>query len=380
MSNPYQGKFYLALGAFVFTLLTLGLRLLGLKLKEGNKSISTGSSDTWLGPEDLEIIDIFEETADIKTFRLKRKGGKRMPMFKPGQFLSFKISDHKKVYRSYSISGSCENQSLIQVSIKILPDGIGSNWFHTLKVGETVLAHPPGGLFTDDDLEGESRVFIAGGIGITPFLSMLLTAVDRGENNKTTLFYGARSTADLAFHEILLTLAKRNPNFNYYPILSEDSDGNWDGLTGFITYDLILSKITDPKFEKFFFCGPPIMTDGITDSLIENGVDKKSIHSEKFVSPTSISEEDLDISGQTIFLDGQAYEYAGKNNLLEFFEDQNVELPFSCRSGVCGACKVKCVGGSATSLTDSGLTEDEKGDHILACVSYPEKGLKIEQV
>ena len=153
-ADLYFYAFKFMSGAFAFTLLTLVLRSLG----EAKKTMDANSDglpddDRWFGLEELEIIDIFEETSDIKTFKLKRMKGKRVPSYAPGQFLSFEIPNEKKVFRSYSVSGSPENNNFLQISIKKIENGLGSNWFHSLKVGDTVRAHPPSGLFTDQGLE-----------------------------------------------------------------------------------------------------------------------------------------------------------------------------------------------------------------------------------
>lgn len=368
-------------GAFAFTLLTLVLRSLG----EGRKPMDADGDglpddDRWYGMEDLEIIDIFEETSDIKTFKLRRVGGKPIPDYAPGQFLSFEIPNEKKVFRSYSVSGSPENNNYLQVSIKKIPEGLGSNWFHSLSVGDHVKAHPPSGLFTDQDLEPEiHRVLVGGGVGITPLVSIMKAAVDRGEKYPITLFFAARTQADLAFHEQILDMEKRNKNIKYVPILSEEKSDTWDGLTGFLNIDIVKEHVSDLKTAKYFFCGPPPLTNSITKGLTENGVDEDNLHSEEFVSPTSISEEDLPNLETTITLDGSEYQYSGKLNILEYFESKDVEIPFACRSGVCGACKVKCTSGEVLSLTDSGLNKQEKKDgYILTCVSWPKEKLELE--
>jgi len=378
MPDQFQGAFYLISGFFLFTTMALSFRLISssqsLNIKDDD---SATDNDKWFGLEELEIIDVIQETHDIKTFRFKRKNKKKMPSFSPGQFLSFQIGNDDKLFRSYSIAGSCENRNLIQVSIKKIENGLGSAWFHSLAVGNCVQAYPPGGLFTDETLGDAPRVFIAGGIGITPFLSMITTAIERGQQHPITLFYGLRTVSDLAFHSFLSLLDKRFKNFSYFPVLSDYEGSNWDGLKGRITFDLIKPKINQIETSKYFFCGPPPMTEAITAELKSAGVIGKNIHSETFVSPTTISIDDIPERNLEISFKGRKYSYRGKQNLLDYFESQNVDIPFACRSGVCGACKVKCISGDAISLSDSGLTDEESKEHILTCVSWPETDLKL---
>lgn len=380
-ADLYFYAFKFMSGAFAFTLLTLVLRSLG----EAKKTMDANSDglpddDRWFGLEELEIIDIFEETSDIKTFKLKRMKGKRVPSYAPGQFLSFEIPNEKKVFRSYSVSGSPENNNFLQISIKKIENGLGSNWFHSLKVGDTVRAHPPSGLFTDQGLEPElHRVFIAGGVGITPLFSMLRAAIDRGEKHPITLFFAAKTKRDLAFHNQILEIAKRNENVTYIPILSDEVDSSWTGLKGRLSLQILKEHISDLKTAKYFFCGPGPLTKALSSSLIECGVHEDSLHSEEFISPTSISEEDLPDLNTTLILDGTEFNFSGKQNILEFFESKDIEIPYACRSGVCGACKVKCQSGEVLSLTDSGLTKNEKKQgYILTCVSWPKGKLSLE--
>lgn len=209
----FEGLFYLVSGISSYVILACFLRVLSSKEDSKQKNTLSEIENSWSSLEELEILDILEETGDIKTFRFKRKNGGKIKEVKPGQFLSFQIRDNEKTLRSYSISSSCENYNIIQVSIKKIENGVGSNWFHSLKVGDFVLAHPPSGLFTDNELQEEVRIFIAGGIGITPFVSMVETAFDRGQKHLIYLFYSVRSKKDLAFHDVLTSLEKRFQNF-----------------------------------------------------------------------------------------------------------------------------------------------------------------------
>ncbi len=379
--DNYFPLFKLVSGVLGFTLITFFFRVLGERGEKKNQVQSGGPDENaWYGMEELQIIDIYDETHDIKTFRLRRADNKEIPEYHAGQFLSFQIGDDAKVFRSYSVSSSVDNKNLIQVSIKKIKDGVGSHWFHSLKPGDIVRAHPPGGLFTDADLgKDKHRVFVGGGIGITPLISMIQTAIDRGESYALTLFYGARGVKDLAFHNTLVDLSKRYNQFNYVPVLSDKEIKGWDGHTGFLTIDIIKKYVSDLPAAFYYFCGPPPMTNAISAALIESGVSDEKLHSEEFVSPTTLSEDDIPHRDVDVQYNGSTFKYSGKKNLLDFLEDEGQNVPFACRSGVCGACKLKKVSGKVQSLTESGLTKDEqKNDYFLSCVSWPEENLELE--
>ena len=373
----YKGLFFLLLGLSSYTVLLLLLRLISTTKKES--SLVPEKSCDWHSKESLEIVDIILECHDVKTFRLKRSNGKPFSVFSPGQFLSFQIKNDTKLLRSYSISGSCENRSTLQVTVKKIKDGIGSGWFHSLNAGDRVWAYPPQGLFTDDHLEaGSPRVYIGAGIGITPLISMIKTAIDRSSKVPMTLFYGVRSTNDLAFHGELELLNGKYDNFSYFPLLSGNDD-TWSGDRGRVSYDYIKSKISIDSHYNFYFCGPPALTESISELILSDGHDEKLIHSEKFASPVSFDLANIPERSATVLVKNQNLSYQGKASILEFLEENDLEISFACRSGVCGACKCKLINGEVDAFTDSGLTEAEKRKgYILSCVSRPTSDIKIE--
>ncbi|MCB0413116.1 MAG: hypothetical protein KDD50_02200, partial [Bdellovibrionales bacterium] len=195
----------------------------------------------WVGLEELEIVQIIDETPDIKSFRFKRIDGELFPEFKPGQFLSFQIKEDKKTSRSYSLSSIPQNKGILQVSIKKIDGGVGSSWFHGLKIGDRVKAFSPSGHFVENQESGAESVYIAGGVGITPILSMILSNLESAVSRKMVLFYGARTESDLAFGKLLDFYASGDERFSYYPILSQTTDG--EGDKGYLTMEYIQSKI-----------------------------------------------------------------------------------------------------------------------------------------
>lgn len=369
-----NGLLILLSGSLFFCILTLIFQYKGNALAK--KSAVSAHPNRWVTKEKLIIVDIIQETHDIKSFRLKRSNGKDFEKFLPGQFLSFQIGDDEKLARSYSLSSSSENTSTLQVSIKIIPGGVGSSFFNQLKIGDHVLAHPPFGHFSDEGNKDFPSIYIAGGIGITPILSMVKTAIDRAESREMFLYYGMKTTRDLAFHRELSDYALKYRNLHYFPILSEQ-DENWNGEHGFISLDFIQSKMKVEKHSHFYFCGPAIMTDKISAQLLENGFKPEQIHTEKFVSP-SHNEAQLVARHTEIEFEGEVFKYDGSKTILEFLEDSDVAMDSACRAGVCGACKCKLLDGEVDQETDAGLSSGEvKRGYILTCVSRPKTNIKL---
>lgn len=370
--NEYKALLFLVSGLSFFTVMLLVLRLLSQR-KE--LTLEEQDHEEWHGREALNLVDVIEETHNIRSFYFQRKNVKNFPHFHCGQFISFQIGQDPKVTRSYSISSLEQNRQTLQVSVKLLDGGVGSSWFHHLKIGDEVLAFPPSGHFYDHGKGSDHRILIAGGIGITPLLSIIQTNLAKVCSFKMTLFYGARTKEDLAFHDILTVLSKRHKNFEYYPILSNEK--SWAGDSGFLTIDFIKKYLKDLN-GMYFLCGPDVMSDPIIDALEEAGIDDDKIFNEKFVSPTTLSDADLPKRELTVRYLGQEYSYQGNNNILSFLEEQGESLAYSCRSGVCGSCKCK-IKGPYQMLTDAGLTRSEKkAGYALACVAYPEADVEID--
>lgn len=377
----YKGLLRLSLGILGFGTLLFVLRIIG---ERRQKDVKTNSDEGfWPGIIGLKIVEIVQETYDIKTFRLRREDGHLFPKFNEGQFITFQIGDSDQgVMRSYSLSSSTTNREVVSVSIKLLEGGIGSGWFHDRKVGDVVMAFPPNGQFTtaENHSEDNQYVFVAGGIGITPFMSMIKSNLDLVKKGTMNLFYGMKTTQDMAFHNELVALAAGNSNLNYIPVLSEQDD-KWSGEKGFIGIDLIKRTVPDYKQCKYFFCGPPIMTEKISESLLNDGVEEEAIHTEKFASPASTDLSKVPAVKAKISTDLGEFDYDGKELLLDFLESNSVPMDSACRVGVCGSCKCKLISGEIDAFSDAGLTKDEiKAGMFQSCVARPKGDIVIELV
>lgn len=375
-AHQYLGLLFLTLGCAGFVILLLTLRLLAGR-SGGRRALDEQGRGSWLSREPLSVIATYDETPDIKWFKLRRESGLAFPNFKAGQFLTFQIGDDPKAQRSYSILSSAANRWTVEVGIKRLPSGKGSNWFHERKAGDRVLAMAPSGQFTDLDLDPKvKRIYLAGGIGITPLLSMIHSNIDSGTLCPMHLIYGARTEKDLAFHVRIKELARRFPRLEYTPVISHDE--NYAGDRGFINEGYLRRKELIDESAHFFICGPSVMSDKLVNDLLASGVDETRIHLEAFSSP--IDFEKLEIPERTakITVNGRQLAYSGKKTLLEFLENQNVEIASACRSGVCGACKCE-PSGKVQSLANDGLTLSERRKGMaLACVSFPLEDLEIK--
>lgn len=404
-----QGLLYLVSGSFAFFALATGFRLYSYRSRSGGAAhLADGGADfmrdPWMDIEELEVVKIISESEDIKSFRLSRLSGLKFPgTIRGGQFLSFQIGDDSSVTRSYSLSGLSPTGAYLQVSVKLIKDGIGSSWFHSLVEGDRVKAYPASGHFVDHFPTHCKRVYVAGGVGITPYISMLEQHFSVAQPPEIHLFYGARKKKDLIYHHYLLHHSRSSSSFHYHPILSMEESQPEAPSQGHMTRDIILSgHITWDRIKElaglssgsesssikhtslqhsgsvFYLCGPPPMTNALLPHIDAYVADEEQVVTEKFVSPTSIDISSFpEVTARVTSQGGRDLSYQGRTDLLSFLEAQGEGLPFACRSGVCGSCRCR-IDGEYFQLTDAGLTRREQKDGwALACVSYPRGDISV---
>jgi propane monooxygenase reductase component len=203
--------------------------------------------------------------------------------FFPGQYVDIAIPDTGAV-RSFSMANTSSRESgLLEFVIKVYPDGQFSRFLaEKLAEGDRLDITGPFGVFTlregDNDL-----VFVGGGAGMAPILSLLRAMAERGLQRKATFFYGARTKKDLCFEAELKSLEGRLPGFRYIPALSEPGGEEWDGETGLIT-DVVKRHASDLRGAHAYVCGPPPMVEAALPLLATLGVEEKRIYYDKFTT------------------------------------------------------------------------------------------------
>jgi propane monooxygenase reductase component len=204
--------------------------------------------------------------------------------FFPGQYMDIAVPGTDQV-RSFSMANTSSRDGLLEFVIKVYPDGLFSHFLDArLEPGDRLELTGPFGVFTLREGE-EDLVFIGGGAGMAPILSLLRSMADRGIRRKATFFYGARGRRDLCFEDEIRALAEKLPDFSYVPALSHhDPDhGEWDGETGLIT-DVVKRLAGDIARAHAYVCGPPPMVEAALPLLETLGVPEKRIYYDKFTT------------------------------------------------------------------------------------------------
>ena len=247
---------------------------------------------------------------------------------------------------------------------------------------------PAGHFFIDPDPHIPA-VLIAGGIGITPMMSMLRWSLAEQPERTVRLYYGLRHSGEHAFKAILEELAGSHPNFHLNAVYSRPGPSDVQGrdfhYTGHVELDLL--RLTLPHGRhKFYVCGPAPMMESLLTALSGWGVPEEDIHHEAFgpdyVRSTRGAPKEV-VSGHSAPIEvkfhrsGRTLTWDGHDaNLLDFAERHGIAVESGCRSGSCGSCETKLLSGTVR-YADKPDYEIAAG-HCLLCVGTPESALSIE--
>ncbi|HEX5786057.1 MAG TPA: 2Fe-2S iron-sulfur cluster-binding protein [Burkholderiaceae bacterium] len=289
--------------------------------------------------------------------------------FEPGQFITLMaLIGGQEVRRTYSISSPrsrLANHGELEVGIRPVEGGVFSNWAATqVRPGDVLAVMPPDGRFTVHKARAIHRVGFAAGSGITPILSIAATTLEEQPHSKFTLVYGNRRMASVMFNEALQDLKDRYADrFTMVHILSRQAQ-EVDLLQGRIDGDkvraLVASLLPAASMDEVFICGPEAMIDATEAALREVGVPEGRIHTERFTSSAAQAakvQADVDAKARPttasklvqlrVLLDGKAHEVAARDGefLLDAALNAGLDLPYSCKGGVCCTCRCKVLEG-----------------------------------
>lgn len=208
--------------------------------------------------------------------------------FTAGQFVNLILSnppytDEKGNRRTFSIASPPQESGRIEIATRMTGSALKRS-LAEIPLGTPIDVLGPSGSFTLHTDASVPAVFIAGGIGITPFRSMTHDAVLRRLPHRITLIYSNRNPESAAFHDELRRLAETHPAFTYVPTMTEAdaSPQIWDGERRFVTADLLRDHVGDLGIPIFYLAGPPGMVAGVTKTVIEAGADPARVRSEAF--------------------------------------------------------------------------------------------------
>ncbi len=338
----------------------------------------------------LKVREVVKETADTVTIYFEQP--EPYLEYQPGQFLTLALDfDGKEQRRSYSLCTSPYVDPFPGISVKRVPNGLFSNYLNE-KVfpGKTLNVLRPLGNFTTTFHSKNRRHFflIAGGSGITPMMGLLKSVLVNEPSSRVTLIYCSRSEEEIIFASQLHLLELANPDrLKVIHNLSQPSDA-WTGLRGRLAPELLAELFAqaeyEPRYEEeYFICGPEGLMQTTQQVLEQLGVDPNRIHSESFFSAAAHQAQEDAKAGitagllsrdVTIQLEGEEYLVTvgpGKT-ILEAGLAAGLNMPYSCQSGLCTACRGRLSAGEVKMDEDAGLSDKEvAAGYVLCCVSRP---------
>ena len=312
--------------------------------------------------------------------------------FEPGQFLTLRATvDGQEVRRNYSISSPRSRLAKageLEIGIRPVSGGVFSNWAaQSLKAGDRLDVMPPDGRFVVRKQRAIHRVGFAAGSGITPILSIAATTLEEQPESKFTLVYGNRRMSSVMFNEALQDLKDRYPDrLTLIHILSRQAQevdllqGRIDGAK---VRAIVAALLPAASMDEVFICGPEAMIEATEKALIEAGVPASRVHTERFTSgPAQAAriQADTDAAHErkpaardialTVVLDGKQHELqiGADEHVLDAALEAGLDLPYSCKAGVCCTCRARVLQGEVVMDRNFTLEAAEMAQgYVLSC-------------
>ncbi|MBD3253825.1 MAG: hypothetical protein GF383_01970 [Candidatus Lokiarchaeota archaeon] len=349
--------------------------------------------------QEVSVSDIQNLSYDTKLIRLVSSDPlKPLAPFRAGQYVGLTVNiNGVRTSRPYSLVSSPNQLAYYELGIRKKEDGFVSKYlFDRAKLGDKfVLTEPMGDLYYNPLFHGKDLVFIAGGCGVTPFISMIRNIYEKCIPIEVTLLFGCVTEKDILFREELEKIQENRSNIKVNFILSEPGD-SWNGECGFITSDLI-SKYTGTISGKFFYVvGNRAMYDFIKEEMNSLNVPRHKIIYEAFGVPDDVIKimgwpQQIDNSDK-INIKVNYYDQGNKKevifealcvepllNSIERELGSKAQIENGCRSGVCALCRTKMLSGNIFIPPEVTIREvDREYGFIHPCVSYPISDIHLD--
>ena len=324
-----------------------------------------------------EIVKIEPLTSLAKriTFR-SMAPNKRFPFFKAGQYItvSARVGKHL-VTRPYSIYSS-PNQALDGIIENgVLQAGyFSNNLCLEARVGDVVLSGEPSGEFYYDNLRDSSHIVaVAGGSGITPFVSMIKALLEKSDNFNLTLIYGVKTLNDLMYDACNI----HDPRIKQVVVLSNEQREGYEH--GFITRDILAKYVTSET--SVFMCGPNPMYAFVLGELNKLGYDEHRVRMEHNCIGDLNEDSDIEYT-LTVHMRDETFTIPARKNetLLVAMEKAGLAAPSRCRSGYCGFCHSRLIKGNIYTPEehDHRRAADRKFGYVHPCATYPHSHVEID--
>ena len=343
----------------------------------------------------LRISEVIERTSDCRSFVLvpdEERGTTTLAYFGAGKYLTvFEEIEKMKIARPYSISSSPKEalEGKYMLTIRRVDGGLMSQYiFDNWKVGSAVTVSAPEGNFEYQSLRDAKNVIcVAGGSGITPFISMAKAVADGDEDFDMTIIYGNKTKDSILFYDELEEL-RTTSKIKLVHVISDEKIEDDYFEEGFITADIIKKYAPADKPYSVFICGSQAMYSFVDKEIEKLGLQKKYVRHEmfgEFYNPKQCSDYPNDISDTvsiTVTIQGETKTVTGSTDdtILRILEKNGISAPSRCRSGECGFCHSHLLSGKVyvPAHLEFRRQADLKFDCIHPCCTFPLTDLVID--
>lgn len=343
----------------------------------------------------LKVAEVIDRAPDCKSFVLvpnEEKGTKALAYFGAGKYLTvFETIEGMPITRAYSISSSPKEslEGKYVLTIKLVDGGLMSKYiFDTWTAGREVEVSAPSGNFEYQPIrDAETVICLAGGSGITPFLSMANAIADGDEDFKMVLLYGSRNYENILFRDELAALESKCDKIKVVHVLSDDDKEVEGTEKGFITAELIKKYAPENEPYSVFLCGPQQMYKFVDGELEKLNLPKKYVRHEmfgEFHNPSTQSDYPAGVPEKvkiTVTIQDKTYIVFGRSedSVMQTLEKNGISVPSRCRSGECGFCHSHLLSGKVyvPQHLEYRRLADYKFGCIHPCCSFPLTDLEI---
>lgn len=335
----------------------------------------------------LTVKEIVKETPDTITIVFDQPEPRIN--YKAGQFLSLILNiEGKEVRRSYSLCSSPYVDEDLAVTVKRVEDGLVSNHLNDLAIsGDKIKIQEPMGNFTTEFSIDKKRhiIMFGGGSGITPLMSIIKSTIYVEPDSIVTLIYANRNIDSIIFKDQLDKLQNDYEGRFRVIYILDDAPINWQGHSGLLNHEMLnklFERLPNWGLDKtvYLMCGPEGMMNNVQTLLDQLNIPPDKIFKESFVAgiigkdDKKEDTEEIQTQDVTVVYDGEEYNFTVKpdSTILDTALDQDIDLPFSCQSGLCTACRGKLISGKVKMDEEEGLSESEmEQGYVLLCVGHP---------
>lgn len=343
--------------------------------------------------ETLRCVQVRQETHDVRTFVLAADEPRSF-RYHPGQFITLELEiGGQKINRCYTLSSTPTRPGLVSITVKRVPGGAVSNWLHDhLRVGMRLSAIGPAGEFSCFRHAPAGRyLFLSGGSGITPLMSMTRALHDLGSDADIVFVHCARSPADLLFPEELTLMARNMPSLRLAMVCEQHTPGSaYAGHLGRMDAARLAHIAPDFLQRDTYTCGPAPFMGAVRQILSGAGYDMARYREESFsfdapaavasAAPAEVAPDGAAAHTITLQTSGQSFTCRSDQTILHAAQSAGVRMPSSCSNGVCGTCKTRKAAGEVDMHHNGGIRPREIAQGwILPCCSKPLGNVALER-